>query len=128
MWSESVALLRNMITTQTTVSLSDYVKLKIGPETGRGHTGYYDTLLSASGKVVTPEQARMIKGGIDAIANAVKLDGRYSLRGESGQRYTIEQPSTLIDLAVTLQPYVGQNLGVEQIISEITRDLRQRSS
>ena len=114
-----------MIGITANVSLTDYVKVKIGPETGRGHDGYYDAMLSVASKVTTPEQAKDIKDSIDAVASAVKMEGRYSLRGESGQKYTVENPSMLIGIVLKLHPYLGQGLDVEKVVKEIERDLRQ---
>ena len=114
-----------MVDVTTNISLTDYVKVKIGHETGRGHEGYHDALLNVASKVATPEQAKDIQESIDAVASAVKFEGRYSLRGESGQRYTIEHPSMLIGVMLKLQPYLGQGLDVEKVINEITIDLRK---
>lgn len=103
----------------------DYVKIKIGPETGRGHTGHYNTFLSVADKVTTPDQAEDIRASIDAVADAVRMDGGYSLRGQSGQRYTVERPSQLIGVVLKLLPYLGQGLDVERVVEEIKSDLRQ---
>ena len=114
-----------MINVTASIPLTDYVKTKIGPETGRGHKGYLDALLVVASKVTTPEQAKGIQESIDAVASAVKFEKRYSLRGQSGEEYTVERPSMLVDAMLKLQPYLGQGLYVERVVSEIIRDLRQ---
>ena len=115
----------NMLGVTASISLTDYVKIKIGPETGRGHSGYYDAFLSVADKVTIPEQAKDIKDSIDAVASAVRMEGRYSLRGQSGQRYTVEHPSMLIGVVLKLRPYLGQGLDVEKVVQEIEKDLKQ---
>ena len=114
-----------MVEISANISLTDYVKVKIGPEAGRGHDGYYDTLLSVAGKVTTSEQAEDVKDSIDAIASAVKMEGTYSLRGQSGQRFTVEHPSRLINALLKLSPYLGKGLDVEGVIKQIEMDLRK---
>ena len=79
-----------MISVTASIPLTDYVKTKIGPETGRGHKGYLDSLLVVASKVTTPEQAKDIQESIDAVASAVKFGKKYSLRGQSGKNYTTE--------------------------------------
>lgn len=114
-----------MIGITASVSLADYVKIKIGPETGRGHNGYYNAFLSVADKVKTPEQAGDIQKSIDSVASAVRMDGKFSLRGESGQKYTIEHPSRLIDAVLKVIPYLGKGLDVEKLLEEIKLDLEK---
>ena len=110
---------------QANISISDYVEIKIGPGTGRGHDGYYKSMLRVANKVTTQEQASDLVCCIDTIAAAVKNKGRVSLRGEFAQSYGIENPVQLGLARLRLLPYLGGNLGVEVVIREIERDIRK---